>query len=135
MPFLQTLPCYAGPPQMLGSPQSTESVILGTNPSPSSRSHPHHCQSPAWAVSPQKCLHGPTTCRASLEIHPSSLGCRDRLMANAGPWSGKEKTMLGTHLILLQTVTAAMSPFPSGPRVLLQNKWRFGLLTLMSLWM
>ena len=45
MPFLQTLPYYAGPPQTLGSPQSTESIILGTNPSPSSRSHPHHCQS------------------------------------------------------------------------------------------
>lgn len=132
MPFLQTLPFYAGPPQMLGSPRSAESIILGTNPSPSSRSHPHHCQSPTWAVSPQKCLHAPTTCRASLEIHPSSLEHRDRLMTNAGPWSGKE--VLGTHLILLQTVTSAVSPFPSGPWVLLQDKWRFGLLTLMSLW-
>ena len=135
MPFLQTLPYYAGPLQVLGSPQSTESVILGTNPSPSSRSHPHHCQNPTWAMSLQKCLHGLTTCRASLEIHPSSLGCQDRLMANAGPWSGKEKTSAWDTLDSASDCDHGHEPIPSGPQILLQNKWRFGLLTLMSLWM
>lgn len=41
---------------------------------------------------PQKCLHEPTTCRTSLELQPSTLGCQDRLVADAGPWSGRERT-------------------------------------------